>query len=66
MKQMSELELMNKKAFDRSGYRNVIYEKANALNIFNKPGLTNMQSLMSTPFKEVLRQISISNGGASI
>ena len=66
MKQMSELELMNKKAFERSGFRGIIYSKAIELGYFNDPNYTPLQSVLKTPFKEVLRQLSINNGAAQI
>jgi hypothetical protein len=63
---MGELELMNKKAFARSGYRSVIISKAIELGYFNNPTLTPLQSVLKAPFKEVLRQLSINNASMSI
>jgi len=63
---MSELDLMNKKAFQRSGYKGIIYQKAIELGYFNQPNLNPLQSVMKTGFREVLRQISIYNGSQSV
>lgn len=63
---MIELSNMNKRAWKRSGYRGFIYDRLIALNMYNKPNLTPLQSAMSLSFKEALRSISIYNSAQSV